>query len=296
MVFQAYNLFPHLTVLDNCTLAPAAGARRTAGARRRQRARDLLARFGLGRPGRQAPRPALRRPAAARRAGPRAVHPARRCCCSTRSPRPSTPSWSATCSRSSATWPRQGTTMVLATHEMGFAREVATTRLLPRRGPDPRAGPAGRRSSATPARSGPASSCAASSGPDRDSRPVMIGRMSYRARPGHRPAARGEGRRARRHRPRPARLHDPRRPRRRRDPHRPAGRPAADRRPHDLLNRGRPSVALDLKQPGRASPPSSTWSRAPTCWSRACARASPSGSASARTSAWPATRGWSTAG
>ncbi|MGK3946636.1 ATP-binding cassette domain-containing protein, partial [Streptomyces caeruleatus] len=22
MVFQAYNLFPHLTVLDNCTLAP----------------------------------------------------------------------------------------------------------------------------------------------------------------------------------------------------------------------------------------------------------------------------------
>ena len=22
MVFQAYNLFPHLTVLENCTLAP----------------------------------------------------------------------------------------------------------------------------------------------------------------------------------------------------------------------------------------------------------------------------------
>ena len=30
MVFQAYNLFPHLTVLDNCTLAP----RRVHGVRR----------------------------------------------------------------------------------------------------------------------------------------------------------------------------------------------------------------------------------------------------------------------
>ena len=27
MVFQAYNLFPHLTVLDNCMLAPGEGAR-----------------------------------------------------------------------------------------------------------------------------------------------------------------------------------------------------------------------------------------------------------------------------
>ena len=46
MVFQAYNLFPHLTVLDNCTLAP----RRVHGVPRREaqeRARDLLAQFGL---------------------------------------------------------------------------------------------------------------------------------------------------------------------------------------------------------------------------------------------------------
>jgi polar amino acid transport system ATP-binding protein len=46
MVFQAYNLFPHLTVLDNCTLAP----RRVQGVRRAEaeaRALDLLARFGL---------------------------------------------------------------------------------------------------------------------------------------------------------------------------------------------------------------------------------------------------------
>ncbi len=46
MVFQAYNLFPHLTVLDNCTLAPVkvhGVAKREAAAR----ARELLERFGL---------------------------------------------------------------------------------------------------------------------------------------------------------------------------------------------------------------------------------------------------------
>ena len=35
-----------------------------------------------------------------------------------------------------------GMTMVIATHEMGFARDIASTRLLPRRGRDPRGGPA----------------------------------------------------------------------------------------------------------------------------------------------------------
>ncbi|MBI2244488.1 MAG: amino acid ABC transporter ATP-binding protein, partial [Nocardioides sp.] len=46
MVFQAYNLFPHLTVLDNCTLAP----RQVHGVRRadaESRAQELLERFGL---------------------------------------------------------------------------------------------------------------------------------------------------------------------------------------------------------------------------------------------------------
>src|SRR4051794_2530370 len=46
MVFQAYNLFPHLTVLDNCTLAP----RRVHGVRRAEaeaRAMVMLERFGL---------------------------------------------------------------------------------------------------------------------------------------------------------------------------------------------------------------------------------------------------------
>lgn len=46
MVFQSFNLFPHLTVLANVTLAPM----RVRGLRRseaEQRAQELLARFGL---------------------------------------------------------------------------------------------------------------------------------------------------------------------------------------------------------------------------------------------------------
>ena len=46
MVFQAFNLFPHMSVLDNVTLAP----RKVHGLRRAEaeaRARDLLGRFGL---------------------------------------------------------------------------------------------------------------------------------------------------------------------------------------------------------------------------------------------------------
>ncbi len=46
MVFQAYNLFPHLTVLDNCTLAPRR-VRDVPRGEAEARARSLLARFGL---------------------------------------------------------------------------------------------------------------------------------------------------------------------------------------------------------------------------------------------------------
>jgi polar amino acid transport system ATP-binding protein len=47
IVFQSFNLFPHLTVLDNVTLAP----RKAHGIRRRDaeaRAREVLDRLGLG--------------------------------------------------------------------------------------------------------------------------------------------------------------------------------------------------------------------------------------------------------
>ncbi|MBA3539316.1 MAG: amino acid ABC transporter ATP-binding protein [Deltaproteobacteria bacterium] len=43
MVFQQFNLFPHLTVLENITLAPRVVRKREA----RDRAHDLLARVGL---------------------------------------------------------------------------------------------------------------------------------------------------------------------------------------------------------------------------------------------------------
>jgi polar amino acid transport system ATP-binding protein len=46
LVFQAYNLFPHMTVLDNLTLAPRK-VHGLARAEAESRARDLLDRFGL---------------------------------------------------------------------------------------------------------------------------------------------------------------------------------------------------------------------------------------------------------
>ncbi|GGL01215.1 peptide ABC transporter ATP-binding protein [Sphaerisporangium melleum] len=46
MVFQSYNLFPAMTVLDNITLAPRK-AHRVRRAEAEERARELLARFGL---------------------------------------------------------------------------------------------------------------------------------------------------------------------------------------------------------------------------------------------------------
>jgi polar amino acid transport system ATP-binding protein len=46
LVFQAFNLFPHLTVIENVALAPVR-AHGTPRAEARERARTLLARFGL---------------------------------------------------------------------------------------------------------------------------------------------------------------------------------------------------------------------------------------------------------
>ena len=46
MVFQRFNLFPHMSVLDNVTSGPV-WVRRAASGASRERARDLLARVGL---------------------------------------------------------------------------------------------------------------------------------------------------------------------------------------------------------------------------------------------------------
>jgi polar amino acid transport system ATP-binding protein len=125
MVFQAYNLFPHLSVLDNCTLAP----RRVHGVDRRDaeaKARELLDQFGLSEhvdkhpdrlSGGQQQRVAL----------------VRALCTEpelllldeiTAALDPELVGEVLTIVRGLA---EAGTTMVLATHEMSFAREVATT-------------------------------------------------------------------------------------------------------------------------------------------------------------------------
>jgi len=123
LVFQAFNLFPHLTVLENITLAPVRALRRRRSEAAAE-ARELLARFGLtGREddypdrlsGGQQQRVAIVRALATR---PRAL---------------------LLDEITSALDPElvgevlnvvrdlkaDGMTMLLATHEMGFAREVA---------------------------------------------------------------------------------------------------------------------------------------------------------------------------
>ena len=76
IVFQAFNLFPHMTVLRNVTLAPR-DVLKLSRAEAESRALELLARFGLADRARRVPGPALRRPAAARRDRARAGDAAR---------------------------------------------------------------------------------------------------------------------------------------------------------------------------------------------------------------------------
>ncbi len=153
MVFQAYNLFPHLTVLANCTLAPRKVHRREA-AEAQARARELLERFGLADKadahpdqlsGGQQQRVALVR---ALSTGPRVLLLDE----ITAALDPELVGEVLEVVRAEAA---SGMTMVLATHEMAFAREVATRvcflddgRILEQGTPP--------RSSTTPARRGPA--------------------------------------------------------------------------------------------------------------------------------------------
>ncbi|MBO2463079.1 amino acid ABC transporter ATP-binding protein [Actinomadura violacea] len=125
MVFQSYNLFPHMSVLDNITLSPVRVHKRPK-AEATEQARELLKRFGLADKageypdrlsGGQQQRVAIIRAMATR------------------------PSLLLLDEVTSALDPElvtevmgiirelkeSGMTMVLATHEMGFARDIADT-------------------------------------------------------------------------------------------------------------------------------------------------------------------------
>ena len=124
MVFQAYNLFPHLTVLDNCTLAP----RQVHGVRRAEaedRARVLLERFGLADQAAKHP-DKLSGGQQQRAALVRALctHPTLLLLDEiTAALDPELVGEVLEIVRAEA---ERGMTMVLATHEMAFARDVAT--------------------------------------------------------------------------------------------------------------------------------------------------------------------------
>jgi len=124
MVFQAYNLFPHLDVLTNCTLAQTK-VHGTAPAQARATAMALLERFGLA-------DKAGARPDALSGGQQQRVALVRALCTGpelllldeiTAALDPELVGEVLDIVRAQA---EAGTTMVLATHEMGFAREVAT--------------------------------------------------------------------------------------------------------------------------------------------------------------------------
>ena len=104
MVFQHFNLFPHMTILDNMTLAPI----QVKGVKKEdaeKRALALLDRVGLGDRANAIPfsSPAVRSSAWPLFA-PCAWSP--KSCCLTSLPPPWTPKWSARCSTSCSSWRR----------------------------------------------------------------------------------------------------------------------------------------------------------------------------------------------
>jgi polar amino acid transport system ATP-binding protein len=123
MVFQAYNLFPHLTALENVALAPRRG-HGTSRAAAEAHGRELLARFGLqGREhehpdrlsGGQQQRVAIARALATR---PRAL-------LLDEVTSALDPELVGEVLEAIRELKAEGMTMLIATHEMGFAREVA---------------------------------------------------------------------------------------------------------------------------------------------------------------------------
>jgi polar amino acid transport system ATP-binding protein len=123
LVFQAYNLFPHLTALENVML----GERRAHGASRaeaEERGREMLARFGLA--GREDDRPDnLSGGQQQRVAIARAFAARRRALLLDEVTSALDPELVGEVLAAVRDLKREGMTMLIATHEMSFAREVA---------------------------------------------------------------------------------------------------------------------------------------------------------------------------
>ena len=90
MVFQSFNLFPHLTILENCTLAPI-WVRKMPKAEAEELAMSFLTRVKIPEQAKKYPGPAY--PAVSSSASPSRAPCAcaRRSCCSTNRPRRSIP-------------------------------------------------------------------------------------------------------------------------------------------------------------------------------------------------------------
>ena len=123
-VFQAYNLFPHLSVLDNVTLGIVRGARRRARRGGRLRRARSSARFGLE--GREDERPAnLSGGQQQRVAIARAFATRPRAMLLDEVTSALDPELVGEVLAAVRELKAEGVTMIIATHEMGFAREVA---------------------------------------------------------------------------------------------------------------------------------------------------------------------------
>ncbi|RBQ15746.1 peptide ABC transporter ATP-binding protein [Spongiactinospora rosea] len=125
MVFQAFNLFPHMTVLDNICLAPRK-VHRVSRAKAEARARELLARFGLA--GKADAYPdRLSGGQQQRVAIIRALAPGPRLMLLDEVTSALDPTLVSEVLNIIRELKEGGMTMVLATHEMAFAREIADT-------------------------------------------------------------------------------------------------------------------------------------------------------------------------
>jgi polar amino acid transport system ATP-binding protein len=123
MVFQAFNLFPHKTVLDNVVLGPVR-AHGVAAAEARERGRELLARFGLA--GREDDKPDnLSGGQQQRVAIVRALATEPRALLLDEVTSALDPELVGEVLGVVRDLKTDGMTMIIATHEMGFARDVA---------------------------------------------------------------------------------------------------------------------------------------------------------------------------